>query len=41
MSALAGGGGCELLDSEVIAVAIRPCTPQGAFGAWHWHTRST
>ena len=39
--AMAGGGGRERLNSEAITEAIRPCTPQGAFGARHGHTRST
>ena len=39
--ALAGGGGRERLNSAAITAAIRPFTPQGAFGARHWHTRST
>ena len=39
--ALPGGGGRERLTSEAITEAIRPCTPQGAFGARHWHTRAT
>ena len=37
--AMAGGGGRERLNSEAITEAIRPCTPQGAFGARHGHTR--
>ena len=39
--ALAGGGGRELLNSAAITEAIRPCNPQGEFGARHWPTRST
>ena len=38
--ALAGGGGRARLNREAIPEAIRPCTPQGACGARHWHTRS-
>ena len=36
-----GGGGRERPNSEAITEAIRPCNPQGAFGARRWHTRST
>ena len=39
--ALAGGGGRERLSSEAITETIRPCSPQGAFGARHSPTRST
>ena len=35
---VAGGGGRERLNSGAITEAIRPSTPQGAFGARHWHT---
>ena len=39
--ALAGSGGRAWLNSEAITEAIRPCNPQGTFGARHWHTRLT
>ena len=34
-----GGGGRERLTSAAINEAIRPCNPQGAFGARHWPKR--
>ena len=39
--ALAGDGGRARLNREAVPEVIRPCTPQGACGARHRHTRST